>query len=457
MQSSAASAERYPSPAYAWYVCAVLLVAYVFSFLDRTIISLLVIPIERDLGIGDTEVSLLQGFSFALFYALLGLPIARLVDARSRRAVIALGILAWSVMTAACGTAARFWQMFLARVGVGAGEAVLLPGATSLLADCFPPRRRGLALGVFATGIFLGTGLALIVGGLLIKALEGRRLALPVLEELHTWQIVFFAVGLPGVLVALLMLTVKEPPRLGTGLERGAAAGRGMPLADVIAYLRINRRTVLCHNLAFTLLAFAGYAASAWIPTMFVRMHGWSAGEIGVRFGVIALVVGPLGSVTGGWLCDRLEARGRRDGKLRVGMVAALGTIPAGIVFPLIPDPWLSLLVIVPSFFFVSFVWGLAPAALQEIMPNRMRGQATALYTGFLNLVGLGLGPTSVAVVAEFVLGDSGRINVAIACVVPAAALLSAVLFRAGFRPYLHTLDRLGVTTPAAAGALERA
>jgi MFS family permease len=377
------------------------------------------------------------------------------VDARSRRAVIALGILTWSVMTAACGAAAHFWQMFLARVGVGAGEAALLPGATSLLADCFPPRRRGLALGVFATGIFLGTGLALIVGGLLIKALEGKQFALPLLGELKPWQFVFYAVGLPGVLVALLMLTVKEPPRLGIGLERGAKGG--LPLGEVFAYLRDNRRTVVCHNLAFTLLAFAGYAASAWIPTMFVRMHGWSAGEIGVRFGLIALVVGPLGSVTGGWLCDRLEARGRRDGKLRVGLLAAVGTIPAGIAFPLIPDPWLSLLAIVPSFFFVSFVWGLAPAALQEIMPNRMRGQATALYTGFLNLAGLGLGPTSVAVVAEFVLGDPGRINIAIALVVPVAALLSALLFRAGFRPYVLTLEQLRGGVSSAAGALERA
>lgn len=453
MGTPAASGDRYPGAAYAWYACAVLLLAYIFSFLDRSIISLLVIPIEHDLGIGDTEVSLLQGFSFALCYALLGLPIARVVDSRSRRGVIAMGILFWSLMTAGCGLAGRFWHLFLARVGVGAGEAALLPGATSLLADYFPPRRRGLALGVFATGIFLGSGLALIVGGLLIKALEGKSFALPLLGQLHTWQIVFFAVGLPGALVALLMLTVREPPRIGMAGARDAL-GKGLPIREVGAYLKSNFHTFMCHNLGFTMLAFSAYAASAWIPTMFVRTHGWTAAQTGVRFGIVALIVGPLGSIAGGWLSDRLETRGRRDGKFRVGMIAALGSIPVAIAFPLIPDPLVSLLLIVPFFFCVSFVWGLAPAALQEIMPNQMRGQATALYTGFLNLVGLGLGPTSVAVVAEFVLGDSNRLNVAMAIVVPVAALLAALLFRIGFKPYGRTLDRLREWKPAGAPAV---
>lgn len=214
---SDAAAQAYPRPLYAWYACAVLLLAYIFSFIDRTIVSLLVIPIERDLGINDAGMSLLQGFSFALFYALLGLPIARLVDARDRRVVVAAGIALWSIMTAACGLAGRFWHLFLARVGVGAGEAALLPGATSLLADYFPPERRGLAMGVFAAGIYLGAGLALVIGGLLLHLLDGTRLALPLLGALHPWQTVFIAVGAPGLVVALLMLSLREPERRGGG------------------------------------------------------------------------------------------------------------------------------------------------------------------------------------------------------------------------------------------------
>ncbi len=438
--ADAAAAARYPAAGYAWYVCAILLLAYIFSFLDRTITSLLVIPIEHDLGLNDTEMGLLQGFSFALFYALLGLPIARLVDARNRRAIVALGIAFWSVATAACGTAQHFWQLFLARVGVGAGEATLLPGATSLLADYFPPRRRGLALGVFAAGIYLGAGLALIIGGLLLRWLATRTLVLPLLGALHPWQTVFIAVGAPGLLVALLMLTVREPERLGTAANKGAA---GLPLGEVMRYFRANAATVICHNLGFTLLAFAGYAATAWIPTIFIRVHGWTAAAIGIRLGIIALAVGPVGTVAGGWLADRFEAQGRAAGKLRVGLIAALGLILPAIAFPLVASPALSLVLLVPFVFFVSVVWGLAPAALQEVMPNEMRGQATAVYTGVLNLVGLGLGPASVAIIADYVFRDPQRLNLACAIVVPIAGLLAALLFVLGQAPYRRTRERL--------------
>ena len=442
-------AARYPRPALAWYVCLILLLAYILSFLDRTIVSLLVIPIEHDLHINDTEVSLLQGFSFAIFYALLGLPVARLVDARSRRLVVAAGILVWSLMTAGCGLTARFWQLFLVRVGVGAGEAALLPGANSLLADYFPPQRRGLALGVFATGIFLGSGAALIIGGLVIRALGTAPVTLPLLGQFHPWQVVFLVVGLPGILVAALMLTIREPPRLGT-LGRGAATGRGLPLAEVAAYMGANRLTLCCHTFGFTFLAFTSYAASAWIPTMFVREYGWSAAEVGIRFGLVALVIGPVGSVAGGWLCDRLEGQGRRDGKLRVGLIAALGTILPGVAFPLAGNAAAALALVVPFFFFVSFVWGIAPAALQELLPNQMRGLGTAIYTGVLNLVALGGGPTSVAVLADYGLGGPAKLNLAIAIVVPIAALLAVLLFRIGLAPYRATLARLDALRAAA-------
>jgi MFS family permease len=439
----AESEAGYPRPAYAWYVCGVMLLAYIFSFLDRSVISLLVIPIEHDLGLTDTELSLLQGFSFALFYAVLGLPIARAVDARSRTTVIGWGVFVWTLATAACGLAANFVQLFLARVGVGAGEAALLPGATSLLADAFPPRRRGLALGVFATGIFLGTGTALIVGGLLIRLLEGVEIALPVVGSVHPWQLVFFAVGLPGVLVAFLAWTLRELPRMG----RDAGDG-GLPLSEVVAYYRLNGRTLGCHMFGFTLLALAGYAAAAWIPTMFIRVHGWTAAQIGVRFGLVSLVVGPLGSVVGGWLGDRLAARGHRNGKLRVGILAAVGAIPFGIVFPLVSDPRLALGLLVPAMFLVSFVWGLSPAALQEVLPNRMRGQATAVYTGTLNVIGLGFGSASVAVVAQYGLGGPEHLNVAMAIVIPVAAVLAALILWLGLKPYVATLDRLQEWTP---------
>lgn len=447
MKPDRATQAPYPGPLYAWTVCGVLLLALIFSFLDRSIITLLVIPIEQDLGIGDTELSLIQGFSFALFFALLGLPIARLVDSRSRTAVVAAGVAVWSVMTAAGGLATHFWHLFATRVGLGAGEATLLPGATSLLADTFPPQRRGVALGVFSMGIFVGSGLALILGGILVRVLAAHPLTLPGLGTPPAWRVIFVAVGLPGLLVAALLAALREPRRLGAADADGAAAS--LPLSEVVGYFRSHARTIACHNLGFTALALAGYAAGAWIPTFFVRVHGWEAGQVGLRFGAVVLVVGPLGCIVGGWLSDRLERLGREDGKLRVGIVAALGALPAGLAFPLAPGPWAALALVAPFFFFISFVWGVAPAALQDIMPNRMRGQAAAVYTAVVNLVGLGVGPTSVALLAEFVLGDPRRLDAALAIVLPLATVVAAVLFRLGRSPFVRTARQARVAAGA--------
>ncbi|HYW91101.1 MAG TPA: MFS transporter [Gammaproteobacteria bacterium] len=459
----AGAVTGYARPGYARYVLAILLLAYILSFVDRQVLNLLVVPIEHDLGINDTQMSLLQGFSFAIFYAIMGLPIARLVDARSRRGIIGLGILCWSVMTAACGLARNFWHMFFARIGVGVGEAALLPGATSLVADYFPPERHGRAMGVFATGIFLGAGVALIAGGVLLKYLSGATVALPLLGSVFSWQLVFFVVGLPGVLVALLMASVREPPRHGAALPDGGQAS--VPVREVARYIGQNWRTFVAHNLGFSVLSLVSYGAGAWIPTFFIRTYGWSAADAGIRFGLLALALGPFGAVAGGWLADRFAQRGVRHGKLKVGVIAALCAIVPAAAFPLVASPVLSIVLIMPFFFFVSFVWGVSPAALQELMPNRMRGQAIALYTGVLNLIGLGLGPTSIALITDYLFHDQTRINDSIAIVAVIGCLVAAVLFRGGFRHYRDSLDylaqwnaRKGTAAPAGAthmGAIE--
>ncbi|HYW02591.1 MAG TPA: MFS transporter [Gammaproteobacteria bacterium] len=441
-----APAEAWPRPAYAWYVVGVMLLAYVLSFVDRTILSLLVIPIEHDLHIGDTAMSLLQGFSFAILYAIMGLPIARLIDAHTRRGIIGAGIFLWSLMTASCGLANRFWHLFLSRVGVGIGEATLLPGASSLLADYFPPQKLGRAMGVFATGIFVGTGLSLIIGGSLIKALHGVRLHLAVLGSVHSWQIVFFAVGVPGILVALLMLTVREPARRGTlrtRLQDGVRVTSHPSVREVVRYMRDNRRTMTCHHLGFSLLALVGYGSGAWIPTFFIRTYGWTASQAGIRFGLLAFVFGPLGTVLGGWLADRYARRGRQDGKMRVGMIAALGGIVPVCIFPMAGSAGWALGLISPFFLFVSFVWGIAPAALQELLPNQMRGQVTAFYTGVLNLIGLGMGPTSVALITDYAFHNPQDLRYSMAIVGVVGLALAALVFRAGFGPYRRSLDYL--------------
>jgi MFS family permease len=265
--TEAAKAPPYPSAARAWYAVSVLTFAYIFSYIDRQILSLLVAPIRRDLHITDTQMSLLMGISFALFYTLFGFPVGRLADTSSRRNIITAGVFTWSLFTAACGVVSSYAHLFLMRVGVGVGEAALSPPAYSLLSECFPPNRRALALSVYATGMYLGAGLALMIGGIVVAHTgAGGTIALPLVGyAIFTWQLTFFLVGLPGLLVALLIRTVAEPARR----ERRAAAAA--PLSTVAAFVVKHRATFGCHHLAQSMLSLASYSASAWVPTFLIR------------------------------------------------------------------------------------------------------------------------------------------------------------------------------------------
>ncbi|MBT7799203.1 MAG: MFS transporter, partial [Gammaproteobacteria bacterium] len=205
---------NWPSPTIAWYAVGILFVAYTFSFADRFILSLLIEPIKQDLNLSDTKISLLHGFAFAIFYTFMGIPIGRLADKYNRRTIIVWGIATWSCMTAVCGITKGYWQLFAARVGVGVGEAALSPAAYSMIADLFPAQKLGRALSVYTTGAFVGAGLAFIIGGTAIAAITtSPEITLPVIGTIRSWQAAFFLVGLPGLLVAALMYTVKEPLR----------------------------------------------------------------------------------------------------------------------------------------------------------------------------------------------------------------------------------------------------
>jgi MFS family permease len=438
--------EPYPPLPYAWYVVGVLTLAYVVSFVDRQILSLLVGPIERDLGISDTQMSLLMGFSFAVFYTLFGIPLGRLADSRSRRLIIAVGIAAWSVMTAGCGLARRFWHLALFRMGVGMGEASLSPAAYSLIADYFRPQHRATAIGVYSMGIYVGSGLAFILGGLVVKFTSGRgQFDLPLVGATPGWRVIFFLIGLPGLLVSLLLGTVREPARQGVRpAGPGVAVAPPVPLREAWAYLRDNRATFLCLNLGIACLTFAAYGVSAWVPTFFIRKHGWGADRVGVVFGLILAVAGTLGVAAGGRLADRLRHRGHDDAELRVALIAAVGWLPFGLLYPLMPrGAWAGAL-LAPAVFFSSAPFGVAPAAIQRMMPNSLRAQATALYLFVINLIGLGLGPTAVALVTDRVFRDKGAVDRSLLIVGLVADAAAAVLLWLGLRPYRRSLDYLG-------------
>ncbi len=437
----------YPPLRYAWYVVAVLTFVYVFSFIDRQILNLLVRPIRRDLGISDTQMSLLMGIGFAVFYTICGIPLGWLVDRKSRRSIIAIGFVFWSMMTAGCGLAQNFLQMLFLRMGVGVGEATLSPAAYSLLADYFPKEKRATAISVYSMGIYIGSGLAYLLGGMVVGLAETQGTwNLPIVGETRPWQVIFFIVGLPGVLLALLMYTVREPLRRGLKMVQtadGTLRPARVPLGETWAYILSNWKTFLCHTIGFALLSFSSYGSSAWIPTMFQRNHGWTAAQAGILYGSIVGIFGTLGVACGGWWADRIQARGVRDATMRVGFWVAILWFPTGMLYPLMPDATWAALLLIPSAFLASAPFGVAPAAIQQIMPNEMRGQASAVYLFVINLIGLGIGPTAVAMTTDYVFHDDNAVNYSLMIVCTIAHVIAGILLWVGRKPFGESLDRL--------------
>ena len=431
-------AEPWPAPRLGWYAVFVLTLAYIFSFIDRTILALLVQPIKADLGLSDTQIGILHGFAFAIFYTLMGLPIAWLADRKRRNLIISVGILIWSLMTAACGFARNFWQLFLARVGVGVGEAALSPPAYSMIADYFPPNRLGRPLGVYSSGIYLGAGLAFIVGGGVVQFFSKvPHVSVPLLGNIASWQLAFIAVGLPGILVALLMLTVKEPTRRGDSQVSASGAG----FKPLFRWTSNKKAALLTHMFGFAFIGMPVQAVIAWAPTYFIRTFEFSPGQAGLALGCLALTFGASGMIAGGWLTDWFRGSGYADAPLRTGLVAAIGATPFAIGATIMPTWRLSLSMLGPLMFFVSCGIGAAPTGLQLITPNRLRAQVSALFMLVLNLVATGCGPALTAVATDYLFRDVNLVGASLALVCGIAAPLSALIFAVGLKPYARAAE----------------
>lgn len=418
----------YPNPAYAWYVVVVLTVAYVFSFLDRQILALLVDPIRADMQISDTQMSLMMGLAFGIFYTLLGIPIGRMADRYSRRGIIAAGITLWCLMTAACGLAKNYAQLFLARVGIGVGEATLNPSAFSLISDYFPRERRARPMGFYNMGVSLGAGIAMVLGGQIIGwAFAQEPPTLPVVGTLYPWQLVFIIVGLPGLLVAALMITVHEPERK----DRIAIDGddsQVIPFPTVMNFLWERRSTYVTMFIGMSVVTIIGYGYFNWLPTMFVRTWQWTIPQIGFAYGMIMLTCGPFGVYTGGWLADTWYNRGDRAAHMRVTLIGAVLMVVGSTLVPLMPTPELAVAMLVPASIGGAMATAIAGAALMMIVPNQMRAQTTAIYYFVINVIGLTLGPMCIALVTDFVFADDAALRYSIAIVSGVAGAI-AVLF----------------------------
>lgn len=423
---------------YAWYVAGLLALAYAVAFVDRQVLNLLVDPIKRDLLLSDTRISLLQGLSFVAAYVAMGPVFGRLADRGHRRNLLIIGVTLWCLFTVACGFADDFWTLFLARAGVGAAEACLLPAGWSMLADYFSRERLPRAMSIFLLGPFVGGGLALIFGGLVVAAVAGVQFE-GALAGLAPWQLTFVFIGAPGLLLALLLLTVREPPR---SMSAGAADTQ-FSLREVSAFLWRERSFYGRFFGGMALLVVVLYALPAWTPAFLTRAHGGVMREVGLQYGAATLLAGSLGVLLGPWIARRMAKRWPREAELRTTLVAALCAAPACLYLPFAASYWSALIASTLASLCVNFALPMAAAALQASTPNRMRGLVTSAYAFVLTSVGMGLAPSLIAGVTDGLLGDPARVGVSLGWVCGLSALLCVPLLAGAARRYG---ERVGAT-----------
>jgi MFS family permease len=416
----------YPPTAYAWYVVLILTLAYVVSFIDRQIMALMVEPIRRDLEISDTQISLLLGLAFAIFYTLLGIPLGRLADVNNRKKIIIIGVTVWCLMTAACGLARNYVQLFAARIGVGIGEAALSPSALSMISDYFPKDTRARAVAVYTLGISIGVGLAMIIGGQVVAyVFSAPPVSLPVVGTLFAWQTVFLVVGLPGLLVAVLMATVREPVRREQMQYTQADGTRSgyVPFAQGILYLWNRKPMYLSHFLGLSVVGILSYGYYAWIPTMFIRTWNWTIEDIGLAYGTVTIVSGLMAVVLASWMAEKFTAKGYMDAHMRTVLYCSLVGIVSAIAAPLMPTPALSVLMLLPVSVGTSAATAAGLSALMIVTPNQIRAQSSAMYFFTINILGLTVGPTGIALFTDYVFQDDALLRYSIASVSVLAGL----------------------------------
>jgi MFS family permease len=434
----------WPSARVAWWAVIVFALSLMVNFLDRGILTLLVGPIKQDLHLSDFQMSLIMGLAFIFFYMVAGLPIARAVDSISRRRIIGIGLTLWSLMTAACGLATSFPTLFAARVGVGVGEACTGPATYSMLADFFPPEKLPRAIGVLNMGFVLGSSCALLIGGTVITLLSATPIVhLPIIGDVKSWQATMMAVGLPGLLIALLMLTVPEPVRRG---DTGATP----PIRDVVAYLVKYRGAYGLMTLGMVVNTVLFIGAGAWTPTFYMRHWGWTPGQVGTVMAALIIATQPAGAFCGVRMAEWLAKRGYDDANMRVTFFAALALVPFSVLFPFAPSAQVAVGLAAFSGFVGAWTFGPQNAAFQVITPNRMRGQITALFLFAFNVVGVGVGPTAVAFLTTYVFKSEAKLGLSLATAAAVLGPIGAIFLGLSLKPYAARIAELRAEVGAA-------
>lgn len=412
----------YPPARKAWVALIMLLLAYTCSFIDRQILSLVVQPIKADLAISDTQLSLLQGMSFAFFYSMLGIPFGLVADKWNRRNLIIGGLVAWSVATACCGLAGNFWQLFLGRMAVGVGEACLAPAAYSLISDSFRPQDRGRALTTYSSGVYYGAGLAFVAGGGVV-AWSGEASAwfAAIGFARLPWQTVFIIVSLTGLVLAPFLLLVQEPARR----ER---AGGNASLAVGAAFLAKRGRFYLALITALSCIGIVNFSFFSWTPAIFQRRFGWLPQEIGPVFGLMLAILGPIGTAVGGVIVDKVRSIPSDRVAVWVSVASSGLALPCALLAGFSPSPALALIGLAGIVFLISMPVSMGPYIVQTTTPNEFRGVAISIYLLILNVIGLGLGPLFTALISDKILKNEQMLGQSVA-ILSALMLPTAVCF----------------------------
>jgi len=440
MSQSNSIEPSYPGSKSAWTMVVLLTIAYVFSYIDRSILSLLIEPIKADMDLTDEQIGLILGPAFGFLYVFAALPIGWLVDRSRRTWIVGAGVAIWSFATAASGVVTNFWQLFTARMMVGLGEATLSPSAMSMIGDSFPPEKRGKPISVYVAALSIGGSIASLVGaGVLVWAKTADKIHLPWLGEMSAWQLTFLAVGLPGLLLGLIFFFLKEPARRPITIQDNGVQGNGV--GDALRYVGSNLGVYLGFiSLAcvMVVIAYSHY----FLPSTFERTWGWAAEKYAFINGSILLVAGPATVISTGYISDKWTQAGASDAPLRLLVIGFLIMVPSGALTMFMPTPELAYAVLTLSNIGIAMVSTTAITALLVITPSQIRGQITALYYMVLGLTGSFLGSTSVGTLSTRIFGEE-NIRLAMAAVPIIYGVIPLLLIPLTVKLYRAQLARI--------------
>ncbi len=404
MSSENVSQSEPKSLVYAWGVAICLSLGYALSFLDRELLSMVITPVKESFDLTDFQVSLLLGPAFAIFYTVMGIPLGWAADRFNRTKLIAVGIALWSAMTAFCGLSANFAQIFIARIGVGVGEAALTPSAVSLLSDYFPKSKLPMALSIYSIGLFIGAGMAGIGGGIVLGLLKGVTWTLPFFGTLEYWQIVFLLAATPGILLAIIIIFLREPKRK----EMAVDAAGVVQLASfnlAYSYMWERKKMFLCLFIGGSMVAIIQYQAY-WYPEHFMRSWDWTPAQAGPAVGLPTIFGGIAGLLLGGYYMSHQSKIGNKDVALKLAFCSAIGIGIPAVIMPLLSDATLAIAGVTMVKFFVAMPLIAGTTAIRMAVPNQMRGQFTAMYFVAVGLVGATLGPVMPGFINTYIFGE---------------------------------------------------